>query len=186
MISGDRSMMDETVPRTPEQYFDGRPYGRLLVPESAGGFSAEILEFPGCIAEGDTAEEAVNNVEETAKAWIESELEQNHSIPEPICGDEYSGRIALRLPKSLHRALAIKAQRDGTSINSEVVGAVACWLGAEDMLRRLAQTLARRATMYFPSMHTVTVSTSYGHHGSAPAAHIGTDQMLLESAGLRG
>ena len=59
-----------TTPKTANEYFDGRPYGRLLVPEDQGGYSAEILEFPGCIAEGDTAGEAVANVESTAKAWI--------------------------------------------------------------------------------------------------------------------
>lgn len=131
--------------RTPDEHFDGRPYGRLLVPDAEGGFSAEILEFPGCFAEGETAEEAVANLERTAKAWIESEQEQQHGIPEPICGDEYSGRLALRLPRSLHRLLALRAARDRTSINQEVVAAVAAWVGADDAWRQVSERLAQRA-----------------------------------------
>jgi predicted RNA binding protein YcfA (HicA-like mRNA interferase family) len=30
-----------------------KPYGRLLVPEDEGGYRAEIIEFPGCFAEGN-------------------------------------------------------------------------------------------------------------------------------------
>jgi len=31
-----------------------KPYARVLVPDENGGFFAEILEFPGCFAEGET------------------------------------------------------------------------------------------------------------------------------------
>jgi predicted RNase H-like HicB family nuclease len=36
-------------------------YGRVVVPESDGTFRAEIIEFPGCIAVGDTAGEALGS-----------------------------------------------------------------------------------------------------------------------------
>src|SRR5262249_32249751 len=105
---------------------------------------AEIIEFPGCIAEGETAEEAVANLERTAKDWIESELEENHNIPEPASGAEYSGRLALRLPRNLHRRLALMAHRDRTSINQEGVGAVAAWVGAASSHRNIAERLGER------------------------------------------
>ena len=129
--------------RTPDEYL-AQPYGRLLVREPEGGFSAEILEFPGCIAEGDTAEEAVANVENAARAWIESELEQDHRIPAPASGSDYSGRLLVRLPRGLHRGLALKAAVDNTSLNQEIVAAVACWLGMDDVFHRLAETASRQ------------------------------------------
>ncbi len=142
MNLGDRAM---TMSRTPEEFL-AQPYGRLLVREPEGGFSAEILEFPGCIAEGDTAEEAVANVERAAKAWIASELEQQHRIPTPVSGGDYSGRLLVRLPRSLHRSLALKAASDNTSLNQEVVAAVACWVGADDLYRRLTENVAMQAS----------------------------------------
>jgi hypothetical protein len=37
-----------------------RPYVRRLLPdEQLGGYTAYIHEFPGCVAEGDTADEAI-------------------------------------------------------------------------------------------------------------------------------
>ena len=155
-----------TTPQETAQYFEGKPYGRLLVPESDGGYSAEIVEFPGCIAEGDTAEEAVANVESTATAWIESELEQGHKIPAPVCGEEYSGRLALRLPRSFHRALAIKAARDRTSINQQVVSAVATWIGADDTYQRLAERFSQqvtvRSSLWLDAPKRYVLAGSYG------------------------
>ncbi|MBV8452292.1 MAG: type II toxin-antitoxin system HicB family antitoxin [Deltaproteobacteria bacterium] len=46
------------------------PYARVLTPEESGGYSAEMLEFPGCFAKGETADEAVHNLEEVAESWV--------------------------------------------------------------------------------------------------------------------
>ena len=42
--------------RTAKDYLK-EPYSRVLVPESDGTYSADILEFPGCFAEGKTPNE---------------------------------------------------------------------------------------------------------------------------------
>jgi len=60
-----------------------RPYARVIVPDCNGGFSAQILEFPGCCTDGETQEEALRVLEEVAEEWIESEIEQGHGIPRP-------------------------------------------------------------------------------------------------------
>lgn len=77
----------------------GRPYGRLLLPDPDQGFAAEIVEFPGCIAIGKTATEALSNLEEVALEWINACLEQGQEIPEPFEDTEYSGRLGLRMAK---------------------------------------------------------------------------------------
>ena len=149
---------------TAREYLDA-PYGRLLVKEPEGGFSAEIVEFPGCVAEGETADEAMASLERAATAWIESELEQNHEIPEPAAGVEYSGRVLVRLPRSLHRGLALKAQRDNTSLNQEVVTAVAIWLGADDLFGQLTRRAENAGHVHISPIHSRSWSPMFGGSG---------------------
>src|SRR5579872_4515314 len=39
-----------------------QPYARIVIPVEHGGFHAEILEFPGCYAQGDNLDEAYSNL----------------------------------------------------------------------------------------------------------------------------
>jgi predicted RNase H-like HicB family nuclease len=61
-----------------------KPYARQIVPEEDGSFRGEILEFPGCLALGDTTVEALTSLENVARDWLESALRNGQSIPEPI------------------------------------------------------------------------------------------------------
>lgn len=71
---------------TPEEILR-RPYRRLFVAdEEQGGFSAQIVEFSGCFAEGDTMHEAADNLERVAEAWLTIVMEQGQTIPEPTGG----------------------------------------------------------------------------------------------------
>ena len=108
------------------------PYSRILIPEEDGTFSAEILEFPGCFAQGKTANEAFNNLEEAAKVWIEASCAQGLNIPPPAMNQGYSGKIALRMPRSLHKRAAQFAERDATSLNQFLITAIASRIGAEE------------------------------------------------------
>jgi predicted HicB family RNase H-like nuclease len=101
------------------------PYQRVLVPDPAGGFTALIREFPGCIAEGETAAEAYEALERTAHAWLEAVLEQGGTVPPPPVESEFSGRVALRLPKTLHARAVACARYEGVSLNTFLVAAIA-------------------------------------------------------------
>ena len=46
-------------------------------------FLAEIPELPGCIADGPTAKDALQAVQEIALEWIETAKEEGRPIPEP-------------------------------------------------------------------------------------------------------
>ena len=119
------------------------PYARILIPEPEGGFFAEILEFPGCVTEGETPDEAFHNLESVAESWIESCLEQGQDIPPPSANHRFSGKIALRLPRDLHRLATYKAQRDGVSVNQVLVTAIAAWVGADNLVDRGTRTAYR-------------------------------------------
>lgn len=106
-----------------------KPYGRLLVPEEEGGYRAEIVEFPGCFAEGESAAEAASNLEEAALSWLEATLAKGQTIPEPMEELDYSGKLVVRLPRSLHRRAAFAATRDGVSLNQFIVSSIAEQVG---------------------------------------------------------
>jgi len=46
-------------------------------------FIAEVPELPGCMADGETYQEALANVEVIVKEWIETANELNRPIPKP-------------------------------------------------------------------------------------------------------
>lgn len=106
-----------------------KPYGRLLMPEEDGTYRAEILEFPGCFAVGETAAEAAENLENAASSWIESNLARGKAVPEPMEENEYSGKFVVRLPKSLHRRAAYAANRENVSLNQFIVASIAEQVG---------------------------------------------------------
>jgi len=122
--------------RRPEDYLK-LPYARILIPEEDGRFSAEVLEFPGCYSQGGNAGEAFDNLEKAAIAWIQTCLELGQEIPPPSVNHGYSGKIALRLPRGLHRVAAHKAQRDGISLNQCLVTAISAWVGADNLYERI-------------------------------------------------
>jgi predicted RNase H-like HicB family nuclease len=125
---------------TPEDYLR-LGFRRIVRPDPEGGFAAKILEFQGCFADGETAQEAYDNLEDAAADWIRAALRQGQSIPQPVGGDGYSGNIMLRLPRALHERAAELAEVDGTSLNQFLVSAIAERVGADDVLGRVIARL---------------------------------------------
>ena len=166
------------MPKTPQQYLKA-PYARVLIPEDHGGFFAEILEFPGCFAEGATADEALQRLNAAAEAWIAAALEQGQEIPEPSSNVGHSGKLALRLPRSLHRQAVRMAQRDGTSLNQFLVTAIAARVGAEDLFVRLVERM-RSPFVSFQVVHNTAniYSVSIGRR----AANVGLAEARASTA----
>ena len=93
----------------------------LVEDKEEGGFVASFPDLPGCVTCGETASSAVENAMDAKKAWLEAAMKENINIPEPDSLEEYSGQFKLRLPRSLHRALAENSQREGISMNQYCV-----------------------------------------------------------------
>lgn len=51
--------------------------------EEDQAFIAEVPELPGCMADGQTYQEALSNAETVIREWIETAHEMNRPIPEP-------------------------------------------------------------------------------------------------------
>lgn len=103
-----------------EEYLAAR-YVVELVEDESGGFVARVPDLPGCVTQGDTREEAVELIEDAKQAWLESAWEHGDEIPLPSSARQYSGRLNLRMPKSLHRKLDEQARREGVSLNQHLV-----------------------------------------------------------------
>ena len=103
------------------EYYMSLPYRMEIIPDmEEGGFTACFPELPGCLTCADTLEAVVSNAEDAKKAWLEAAIEDEIDIYEPV--DEqvissYSGQFKIRMPKSLHRALAAHAKLEGISMN---------------------------------------------------------------------
>ena len=46
-------------------------------------FIAEVPELPGCMADGPMYQEALENVEEIAREWIETAKQKGRAVPKP-------------------------------------------------------------------------------------------------------
>ncbi len=46
-------------------------------------FIAEVPELPGCMAHGDTYEEALANIKEAMRLWVDTAREFGDPVPEP-------------------------------------------------------------------------------------------------------
>ncbi len=100
------------------EYYLGLPYKLEIIPDSTeGGFVASYPELRGCITVGDTLTHAAANAEDAKREWVQAALEDGIKIPEPLSDAEYSGQFKLRIPKSLHRALAQHSKEEGISMN---------------------------------------------------------------------
>jgi predicted RNase H-like HicB family nuclease len=51
--------------------------------EEDQAFIAEVPELPGCMADGESYQKALANVELVAKEWIETARELGRKIPKP-------------------------------------------------------------------------------------------------------
>src|SRR5439155_5458119 len=104
---------------------------RPLTEDEGGGYLIEFPDWPGCVSDGETIEEALANGEDAKRCWIAAMNEAGRPIPPPSVepAEGYSGKWQLRAPKSLHRRLAERAKREGVSLNTLAVPLLAEGLG---------------------------------------------------------
>lgn len=90
----------------------------IIEDKEEGGFTGYYPELSGCITCADTIEELMVTAEDAKREWIENGIKDGIIIPEP---PNYSGQFKLRVPKTLHKHLAEKAEMEGVSMNQYCV-----------------------------------------------------------------
>ena len=94
---------------------------------------------------GEKYEEARGMLNEIKREQFERCLAENLAIPEPKSEDlrEYSGRILLRMPRSLHKAVAEAAEEEGQSMTYHR-GALLKTTGRGEVANAILETLCPR------------------------------------------
>ena len=108
------------------------PYHITLVQDGddgGGKWIAAAEELPDCTSRGDTAEQAIGGLKDAMAAWISAALKEGRDIPEPRTEASHSGRLLLRMPRTLHAALTKAAERENVSLNQFITDALAGALG---------------------------------------------------------
>ncbi len=91
---------------------------RPLVEDEGGGWLITFPDLPGCMSDGETPEEAMDNGKDAVAAWLQAAKESGREIPQP--GELPSGKFIARVPRSLHARLTARAKQEGVSMNALV------------------------------------------------------------------
>lgn len=58
-----------------------RRYRVILEPEEDGGYAVWVPALPGCVSQGDTRAEALVNILEAIRCYLESAAKHGESVP---------------------------------------------------------------------------------------------------------
>ena len=104
---------------------------RRLTDEEGGSFLVEFPDLPGCMADGETVEEAIAESHDALISWLETAKAHRDFIPSS--SNRYSGQWRLRVPKSLHAALALRAKQEDVSLNMLAATLLAKGIGHQEL-----------------------------------------------------
>lgn len=97
-------------------------YGfKLFWSDEDAAYIVTCPELPGLSAFGDTEEDALREAKIALGLFIEDMRESGEPLPVPQAAHSYSGQFRVRLPRTLHRQLAERAEEEGVSLNSLVM-----------------------------------------------------------------
>jgi antitoxin HicB len=88
------------------------------------GWVATVEELPGCEAHGPTPEDAVAGMGDAVERWVREARASGRDVPPPGAAAAHSGKLLVRMPRSLHAELVRASEREGTSLNAYIVAAL--------------------------------------------------------------
>jgi len=103
------------------------PYPIVIAPHSNGDgpeWRATVEELPGCEASGATPESAAAAIHEELDRWLRTARAEGRDVPPPGAAAAHSGKLLVRMPRSLHAELTRASEREGTSLNAYIVAAL--------------------------------------------------------------
>lgn len=134
---------------------------RRIVDDGETMFEARIREFPDLAEYADSADEAyalaIEAIEAVGALCAKKgkAMPAVHEVP-----TDFSGRVTLRLPRSLHRALAETAQEEEVSLNQHLVNVLSYFTGFAHADRAQADKWVSTKIAPRQSSHLRLVSSS--------------------------
>jgi|HubBroStandDraft_1064217.scaffolds.fasta_scaffold08236_6 predicted HicB family RNase H-like nuclease len=127
---------------------------RKVVVDGEELWRATVREFPDLAEFADTREEAIALAMDAIETLKKAADEEGRQFPEPFEDEEeYSGRVTLRMSKSMHREVALRAEAESVSLNSYIVECVAM---------RTSQSAPEQSMSAGEFMLPLTSSVNYG------------------------
>lgn len=122
--------------------FDPESYSITIRKEVDGGeilYVGRVAEFPNISVFEDTYEAARELVLDSIQTLkkIADEAQTEFPLPYPAPSDEFSGRVTLRLPRTLHAKISRLAAQEDVSVNQYLVTAIATYVGETDGISRI-------------------------------------------------
>lgn len=109
-----------------------------------GGYIAHIPELD-CFGDGETMEKAIADVYAVAEDLIEIAMEDGKEIPMPQYYkdlEDFSGKLSIRLPKTLHKQVSQRAKAEDCSINQLIGTYIA--MGVGDAFGRIENLMGKQ------------------------------------------
>lgn len=133
--------------------FDPEAYSITIRKEVIDGdalYVGRVAEFPNISAFEASHDEARSLVLDAITRLHSIAAEKAMSFPEPTPAlpDEFSGRITLRLPKSLHAKVVSYADREDVSLNTYLVSAISTYAGEIKGRDEVAEKLGQHIQQY--------------------------------------
>lgn len=166
-------------------YYLNLPYPVQLTHQREDGdeyWLAEILDLPGCMSDGLTPDEAIQNLEDAKHLWIETQIEDGLEVPEPTRADDYSGKFLVRMPKTLHQRLAEQAKREGTSLNQHVIVLLSDGSSATEQFQQVGKSVAQLQSKV--DILTKAVFAMQAHQMPQPNPNMDRNRLVLDSAAV--
>jgi antitoxin HicB len=110
-----------------EQRSEEEAYPIVLARATNGdgpGWTATVEELPGCRAHGATPASAAAAMSDAVEQWVREARAAGREVPPPGAAAAHSGKLLVRMPRSLHAELVRASDREGTSLNAYIVAAL--------------------------------------------------------------
>jgi predicted HicB family RNase H-like nuclease len=109
-------------------------------------WAADSKDLKNCVGTGKTIEEAIAELEENEKAWLESAEEFKIPIPEqkPEEPINASGKFTVRVSTLTHEEASKQARRRGVSLNQYVNDAIVAYSQERKVMEDMAPYLAEQ------------------------------------------
>ena len=104
----------------------------ILPPEEGGGYLIEFPDLPGCMSDGETIEETIENGKDAIRCWIETAKEFGDEIPKPGSAERFERHWIQQVSENVYTQLLEKAEQEGISLNALITEILSAGLESAD------------------------------------------------------